>query len=505
MNEDFSEIRPKSVPLSHSAPAQRTGEPGPATFNRYVVGVLATLLLALGIVVFWVVPDLVQAPTLPPQVGSDATSTDTSNSAPPAATRSELPPFQALLEQQARQRAQDELARFVELQIQLDEQMQVGEWGQADYDNAKLLATAGDEHFVKEEFDTAVASYAEAAVVLAKLIETGEGLFAEAMAAGLRALNDRDTQLATRQFDRSLTIDPGDPDALHGKRRAELLPQVNTAMRQAKNYELAGEYARAVAVYSQIQDLDPETFGLDAALEVARQGSKREQIKEYLSVGFSALDQGRLSAARIAFNRALQLESGNPVALGGLEQTAQKTASNRIQRLRQAAIKAERAEDWPTALEKYEAVLASDANIQFAREGRQRATMQRRAKTALANIIASPEKLSSPQLYAQAEQLLAEAQALAPRGRQLKIQIDAVESLINAYRDPIAVTFLSDNATQITVSTVGKLGSFNKIQLNLRPGAYTVIGSRDGCRDVREYIVVRPNMKPVEIRCLERL
>ena len=38
------------------------------------------------------------------------------------------------------------------------------------------------------------------------------------------------------------------------------------------------------------------------------------------------------------------------------------------------------------ARQKYEAVLASDANIQFAREGRQRVTAQQRARTALASI-----------------------------------------------------------------------------------------------------------------------
>ncbi|MCZ6710274.1 MAG: hypothetical protein O7B25_07925, partial [Gammaproteobacteria bacterium] len=337
------------------------------------------------------------------------------------------------------------------------------------------------------------------------LIETGEGLFAEAMALGLQALNERNTMVASRQFDRALTIAPTDADALNGRRRAELLPQVNTAMRQAKNHELAGEYAQAFEVYGNVNDLDPDTFGLDAALAVARQGSRREQIKEHLSVGFSALDRGRLSAARTAFNRALQLDSGNPVALGGLEQTDEKMASNRIEDLRQTAIKAEQSEDWATALETYAAVLASDANIQFAREGRQRATDQRRATTALANIIASPEKLSSPQLYTQAAELLAQARALDPRGQRLNNQIEAVDSLISAYRDPIAVTFLSDNVTEITVSTIGKLGSFDEKQLNLRPGAYTVVGSRDGCRDVREQIVVRPNMKPIEIRCLERL
>jgi hypothetical protein len=41
--------------------------------------------------------------------------------------------------------------------------------------------------------------------------------------------------------------------------------------------------------------------------------------------------------------------------------------------------------------------------------------------------------------------------------------------------------------------------------VSLRPGAYTLIGSRDGCRDVRQKVVVRPDMQPIDIRCIERL
>jgi tetratricopeptide (TPR) repeat protein len=505
MSEEFSEIRPKSVPLSHSAPAQQTSESSRATLNRVAMWALAAIVVALAVIVFWVLPDMVQPVQTSSPTASPLEPAERPGAQPGTTTDSVLPPFQALLEQQARKKAQDELANFVELQLRLEQQMQVGAWGQSEYDNAKLLATTGDEHFVKEDFEVAIASYVEASSALAGLIETGEGLFGEALAVGLQALMERHTKLAVAQFDRALTIDPNDPDALHGQQRAELLPQINATMREAKNFELAGDFRNALDAYRRVQTLDPETFGLDAALGVARQGLKGEQIKEHLSTGFSALDKGQLTAAQRAFNAALGLEPGNPVALGGLEQTAQKTASNRIERLRRAAGLAEQAEDWNTALEKYQEVLASDANIQFAREGRTRANTQRRAATGLSNVIASPEKLSSAQLYAQAKELLADATALTPRGPLLAAKLDTVDSLITAYREPVAVTFVSDNATQITLSTVGKLGIFDQKQLNLRPGAYTVMGSRDGCRDIREQIVVRPNMKPIDIRCSERL
>ena len=145
----------------------------------------------------------------------------------------------------------------------------------------------------------------------------------------------------------------------------------------------------------------------------------------------------------------------------------------------------------------------SIANIQFAKDGRSRAQTQQRTAITLGNIIASPDKLSSPELFTDARNILARAQALTPRGPQLAEQISRVEELIQIYATPVPVVLLSDNLTQVTLSTIGRIGTFTRKELNLRPGAYTVIGSRDGYRDIRASILVRPSMAPVDVRCNE--
>lgn len=501
MTDDLSEIRPKSVPLSHRAETgdQQPQRNGPSP----VVAVVAALaIVAVAGIVFWVIPGMVHSPEVVTRPVADPASADPQ---PARDGADSLPPFQQLLRQQARERAQAELARFVEMQMKLEENMQVGAWGQDRYDGVKDLASVGDELFLKEDFESAITSYQQAADGLAELISTGEQLFQQALGEGFDALNRRDVKMAVDRFDRALTINPDSVDAQHGRARADRLPEVDKLMRQAKNHQLAGEHRRALEVYEAVRDLDPDTHGLSQEIHSARQGLQRDQINAHLSRGFEALNGNRLAAAREAFNAALALDPGNAVAAGGLEQVADRDVSARLDGLRRAAARAEQAEDWQKALDSYQAVLASDSTIQFARDGRQRATVQLRVARGLANIIAAPEKLSSASLYAQAEKLLDEARSLAPRGVRLGAQIDAVSALIEAYRHPIAVTFVSDNATQVTVSTIGKLGSFERKEVSLRPGAYTVIGSRDGCRDIRENIVVRPNMAPVDIRCLERL
>jgi 2-keto-4-pentenoate hydratase/2-oxohepta-3-ene-1,7-dioic acid hydratase in catechol pathway len=57
----------------------------------------------------------------------------------------------------------------------------------------------------------------------------------------------------------------------------------------------------------------------------------------------------------------------------------------------------------------------------------------------------------------------------------------------------------SDNFTEVAVYKVGKLGRFASRELNLRPGTYIVVGTRDGFQDVRKKIIIKPGQGPMHI------
>jgi hypothetical protein len=44
----------------------------------------------------------------------------------------------------------------------------------------------------------------------------------------------------------------------------------------------------------------------------------------------------------------------------------------------------------------------------------------------------------------------------------------------------------------VSIPGVGAFGSFSRHDIELKPGHYTVIGTRDGYRDVRREITVSP-------------
>ncbi len=83
----------------------------------------------------------------------------------------------------------------------------------------------------------------------------------------------------------------------------------------------------------------------------------------------------------------------------------------------------------------------------------------------------------------------------------------ALEKALADARTPVAVVIESDGLTEVAVSRVGRLGTLTRRTVDLRPGEYTVTGSRRGYRDVRRRLTVSAGtiVPPVVVRCEEAL
>ena len=419
MSDQPDLIKPKAVRLSHTGTAQirRAGGRRKLLVSLFLAGA-AALVVAL----FVVAPRF--APPVPMDNGprnetpAAAGGTAVSSNAAPAAVakNSGPPPFEALLRQQARAEAQDALARFVELEIELRDALKVESWGAETYESAKDLAHAGDESFVGERYAQAIANYHAAADALEALIEDGHNHFDTALASALEALDARDPGQAEASLAQARLVKPEDPKLKRAQERVGNLPEIVTLLRQAHNQELAGQWHAALQIYARIRALDPETRGLDPALAEARAQRSAQRLQSLLSAGFARLADGRLDAAKSSFKQALAIEPQNGPALGGLQQIAEQGLVREIEGLQRLAVSAQAKEDWPAAASAFEAILALDANIQFARAGLVRSREQSATLQALNEIAAQAESLSSDQRYAAAQVTLNRAMGLEPRG-----------------------------------------------------------------------------------------
>lgn len=164
-------------------------------------------------------------------------------------------------------------------------------------------------------------------------------------------------------------------------------------------------------------------------------------------------------------------------------------------------------EDWRGALAEYEAALAIDPFVVFATEGKARASSRGALAEALAFHAAHPQRLSTDAVAREAEALVERANDVESPGPRHRAQVAAVEKALTEARVTIPVVIESDGLTELRLSRVGRLGALTRRTVPLRPGTYTVVGSRRGYRDVRRQFTVDPGQPApvVSVRCEEAI
>ena len=244
-----------------------------------------------------------------------------------------------------------------------------------------------------------------------------------------------------------------------------------------------------------------------AAEGLARTGPRDPGFARAMSEGLAALDRGDYRAARGAFARAAAIRPDSPQSADGLARAETGARLATIRTLREQAAALETAEDWHTAAERYEAALELDPAVEFALDGAARGRRRAALDDRLEFHIANPARLSSGDVLEEAAEVLEQAREIASAGPRLKQQTRQLERLVTSFSTPVTATLESDELTEVVVYKVGRLGTFSRRVLSLRPGTYTVVGSRRGYRDVRRQLVVEPGVepRPLAIRCEERI
>jgi hypothetical protein len=233
----------------------------------------------------------------------------------------------------------------------------------------------------------------------------------------------------------------------------------------------------------------------------------QEEFAAAMSEAQAAFDRGDWPAARQGLARAAALQPGSPAVADARRRIEEAERTAALARQREMARGYEAQEDWPRALAEYEAALKLDPTVAFALEGQERSARRAALAERLDFHIGHPLRLATDAVAHEAEVLLQQAREIDSPGPRHREQVVALEGALVEVRTPVAVVLESDGETQVVVHKVGRLGAFERKTLELKPGTYTVIGTRSGYRDVRRQLVVKPAAAPppLQVRCEEAI
>ncbi len=382
-----------------------------------------------------------------------------------------------------------------------------GVWGGADFAAAKTRAAESVGAYDAGSLELSQQRLGDAARLLVTVERAAPAALSAQLAAGDHALAAGQQELATQAFALAARIDPKDPRAALGEDRARRLGGILPLLADGENAQAAHDYARAAQDYARALSLDPKSEQARAGLARAQAAFGDDNYARAVGQGFAALGAGRLDEARSAFSRARTLRPGGPEAQDGLRRVAAAAGERSFSALRARAEALERGERWDQALALYDSALRQDRSLAFAQEGKARAASRLELESSLQALIERPDRLTSSEVHAQAIALLQSAHARSDPGPRLRVQMERLGVLLPEFDQPVRLSLVSDSLTQVAIPSVGTFGSFARRDIELKPGHYIVIGTRQGYRDVRREITLSPGQQTqtVSVSCSETI
>jgi tetratricopeptide (TPR) repeat protein len=469
---------------------------------------LVVLLVGGGLLLVYLSKNPVQITGVPDESVKSKSGTDKlkiitpEREVPPLAIETTNPAQIALDEEDA----EEKLTDFLSAKKALDG-IGGAEWGGDLYAQMLQRNQEADGLFMNQAYASASQKYLEALLMVDRLAGQADEALRRVLEEGSLALAEGDGRLAVNKFNVALMIEPGNEFASRSLERAKKIETVMRLIESGEGHEQRNDLALALTDYREALRLDPQSKRALTAFNRVKAMIAHDQFQQLMSSGFSALHNEDYEAARTAFFKARSFKPNSTEVQDALAQVDQAIRVARIETLREKALAAEKMEDWDEALGSYQAALEIDNSIQFAVRGKEHAQDRIRIEKHMVFYLEKSNVLESDPHLTNALGLLREASKIEPKGPRLAGQIEKLDQLVKIAKTSVRVTLESDNLTEVAVYKVGRMGRFYTRDLNLRPGTYTVVGTRDGYKDVRQKMVVKAGEEGLRItlKCEERI
>ena len=499
--EASAAVRSRKEPVTSAVSPQVKAGSG---ISPRTVGISLAVLIALLIGVIFVLPGTVptdQESTVSSEDDADTSATE-EDQADEGVTG--LPDRDARVV--ARSETEVVLGRLLSMMDTL-ERRAVQRWGGLRYKQAQEIYAVADKAYLARDYATASDKYLEAITVVEPLLDEVDEVFAATYADARIALEGANTADALRLFELAVAISPGHAGAQAGYVRAKNMDTVLALTDQGMALEKDLELEVAQQSFEHAVELDPEWQPAQDGLERVSAAIQQMEFDMRMTEGLIAVSDGHYDAARAAFRMAQALKPGSREPADGLMQVDQEIRLNQISAYEQQALRQQTDEEWEAAIATYESILEIDGNLEFAQLGLQQAQQMKALHEQLDAYIEKPDSLSSPSTMQKATMMVVDVTRMPEVGTRLGGKRDELSRLLKRAATPLQVQLVSDNATDVSIYKVGKLGSFATHELSLRPGKYVAVGSRPGYRDVRLEFLVGPEQeaRPIVIRCEEAI
>jgi len=334
-----------------------------------------------------------------------------------------------------------------------------------------------------------------------------DALFASAVDGAKQALSVDDDMQARFHISKALLLKPSDPEALALAKKIELLPELISLMKKADVAAIENNPEKEYALLAEAVNIAPDREALKQRRDVLADRIRENTFSLLISRGLVSVDNKEIGAARLNYKEAEALLPGR-AELQVLHKAILKAASELdLQQAYGLAQKAIAGDDWPGAQSVYAEAAKRHDKDKTILDGLQLANRLVSLQQALTNYIRQPERLSSRNVFAAAQDELEQANVFTSYSKSLSAKATELKVLLSSMNVKLPVFVKSDNQTYILVRGVGKVGLTAGREIELKPGIYTFEGTRPGYKSklVQLRLPVGETSLSVEVVCDERI
>ncbi len=504
-SDEFDQIDVVSIDQDAGAPSRN----GRSRSRSKGLGLLALYGVIGAVLLFYFIPRFASDAEV---TAGNKTSEAVSSAGAPAttATGSALPvapsvePWKLAQEAKLRKEAEAILEQLLEQQFYLEDE-RAPVWAFDEFEELKALAIQGDQAFRKNNFEAALERYNEGKELADNLAVRSRTVLDETLSAAANKLAAANSAEATKLYQLALDIEPTSTMAQQGLERAGNLDQVLTLVSEGEAMEQRAEVRAARDTYQR-------AVALDGQWQPAKSGVARMQSRlansaysRHMSNGFAALERDDFAASQEAFEQAYKLKPGASEVSTALAQLDTAIRLKDVNRLQSRAAELERQGDLRGAEREYQAILDKTPSSETASSMR-RVREHAELSEELTDLLSQPSRLANDSVFSRAQSVLERVDPYMS-DPVVSERTSRLRGFMQAAKIPLPVELRSDGVTDILVYRVGRLGTLTRETLSLRPGEYTVLGTRQGYRDVRVKFEISPGqaVAPVEVICRERI
>lgn len=507
----YVELKPAQVELNKPGESQPEQAAGPSDrFRKHLESRQIKQLAAIGagivlvIIIFVVIsPD----PVSPPDPNSVRASTPAKQPSTALQSGRYEETLAARREIRGRELVQDErIGAVAELQLEL-EQDNVNLWAEEPFSAAVTLAHAADAHYQRREWQAAAENYQAAEQAFNNIKASWPSVLAEKIQAIVGELEARRLPEAKVQIEALKKIRKTLPVIALLENKLEFYPILFDLLREAEalfNLNQLEEAAIKVAEAAAIESGYPDVLAIAKRVSTA---ILEREFQKAMAKGLQAIASGRFNDAVGAFSKASELKPKDSAAQEGLADAKARFQLRRLDKLQTNARQAEQDERWQAALQYYTEAQKITSKIKSINQSVEKSQKRLTLDAKLAALITSEEVFNTEERLSYGWDILEIGRKINPKGARLQKQLSQIEHALRQAVKLITLTISSDNKTNIEIYKLGRFGTFKTREFDLKPGKYTIRGTRRGYRDVLHIFKLKTGIvqKSLTVFCQEKI